>query len=122
MSKRIWIECRRSTPVFKFYQLFFKKLHTRDLMAIKDSTPQAIFRWKPMCWLRVSGGDASNFLQGQFTNDLRLLDKSAAVYGLWLTVKGKVLADSFVLRGGAPDEFWIGSYFSSSDTIRERLE
>ena len=91
-------------------------------MAINISTPEAIFRWRPMCWLRVSGDDASNFLQGQFTNDLRLLDKSAAVYGLWLTVKGKVLADSFVLRGREQNEFWIGSYFSPSDTIRERLE
>ena len=75
-----------------------------------------------MCWLRVTGDDAASFLQGQFTNDLRLLEKSAAVYGLWLTVKGKVLADSFVLRGGDPHEFWIGSYYSPSATIRERLE
>lgn len=91
-------------------------------MVINISTPEAIFRWRPACWLRVTGDDAPNFLQGQFTNDLRLLDKSAAVYGLWLTVKGKVLADSFVLRGREPNEFWIGSYFSPSDTIRERLE
>ena len=74
-----------------------------------------------MCWLRVTGDDAASFLQGQFTNDLRLLEKSAAVYGLWLTVKGKVLADSFVLRGGDPHEFWIGSYYSPSATIRDPL-
>ena len=43
------------------------------------------------------------------------------VYGLWLNNKGKVLADSFILRGGA-GEFWIGSYFSPADLIRERLE
>lgn len=86
------------------------------------STSAAIFRWRPACWLRVTGDDAANFLQGQFTNDLRVLPAAGAVYGLWLTLKGKVLADSFVLRGEAPNEFWIGSYFSSSALIRERLE
>jgi tRNA-modifying protein YgfZ len=91
-------------------------------MAINISTSRRIFRWRPACWLRVSGSDASSFLQGQFTNDLRLLESATSVYGLWLTLKGKVLADSFVLRGNATDEFWIGSYFSPAATIHERLE
>ena len=93
-------------------------------MPINVSTSTVIFRWRPAAWLRVTGEDAANFLQGQFTNDLRPLaqPKARAVYGLWLTLKGKVLADSFVLRGAAPTEFWIGSYFSSAVTIRERLE
>ncbi len=86
------------------------------------STSTAIFRWRPACWLRVTGEDATSFLQGQFTNDLRALPAAGAVYGLWLTLKGKVLADSFVLRGVAGNEFWIGSYFSSVTVIRERLE
>ena len=90
-------------------------------MPINISTSPGIFHWRPACWLRISGADAFTFLQGQFTNDLRLLDRAAAVYGLWLTLKGKVLADSFVLRAG-PDAFWVGSYFSSAAVIRERLE
>jgi folate-binding protein YgfZ len=44
------------------------------------------------------------------------------VYGLWLTLKGKVLADSFVVRGETAAEFWVGSYFSAAALIRERLE
>jgi folate-binding protein YgfZ len=91
-------------------------------MSINISTSSAFFRWKPACWLRVTGDDAATFLQGQFTNDLRILERVPSVYGLWLTVKGKVLADSFVLRGSASNEFWIGSYFSEAATIRERLE
>jgi folate-binding protein YgfZ len=70
----------------------------------------------------VGGEDAATFLQGQFTNDLRALDRQAAVYGLWLTVKGKILADSFVLREKAPNTFYLGSYFSPASTIKERLE
>ena len=72
--------------------------------------------------MSVAGADAANFLQGQFTNDLRSLDKSAAVYGLWLSVKGKVLADSFVGRGVGREQFWIVSYHSPADVIRARLE
>jgi folate-binding protein YgfZ len=69
--------------------------------------------------LHLTGADAANFLQGQFTNDLK---QPGAVYGLWLNLKGKVLADSFVLRGALADEFWVGSYFSLAATIKERLE
>src|SRR6185295_15801763 len=91
-------------------------------MPINISTSPAVFRWRPACWIRVTGDDATTFLQGQFTNDLRLLPAAGAVYGLWLTLKGKVLADSFVIQGQVANEHWIGSYFSSSAVIRERLE
>lgn len=92
-------------------------------MHINISTSLAFFRWQPAAWLRVSGADAGTFLQGQFTNDLRPLGQAgaAAVYGLWLTLKGKVLADSFVLRAGE-NEYWVGSYNSPAAVIRERLE
>ena len=69
-------------------------------MTIKVSTHQAFHWWRPAAWLRITGGDAETFLQGQFSNDLRgLRAGSGAVYGLWLDVKGRVMADSFVLRG-----------------------
>lgn len=84
-------------------------------------TPPAFFAWQPAAWLRVTGTDAATFLQGQFTNDLRDMRAGGAVYGLWLSVKGKVVADSFVLRGQG-EEFWLGSYFSAAEVIRERLE
>ena len=91
---------------------------------INFSTYPAWHRWDPAAWLRVSGPDAFAFLQGQSTQDLRPLREggAAAVYGLWLTVKGKVVGDGFVVRGGAPDEFWVGSYFTPAATLLARLE
>lgn len=86
------------------------------------SISTAFHGWRPAAWLRVTGEDAAAFLQGQFTNELRGLSPGGAVYGLWLTLKGKVLADSFVVRGAEPAEFWVGSYFSPAAVIRERLE
>jgi folate-binding protein YgfZ len=85
-------------------------------------SPTSFHPWQPAAWLRVHGPDAFVFLQGQFTNDLRELDHTAAVYGLWLNQKGRVLADGFVLRGNEPEEFWVGSYFSPAAVIKERLE
>lgn len=89
-------------------------------MTISD--PTSVHFWRPAAWLRVSGPDAFVFLQGQYTNDLGRLKTDAAVYGLWLNQKGRVLADSFVLRGAGEEEFWVGSYFSPAVLIRERLE
>ncbi|HVU33897.1 MAG TPA: folate-binding protein [Opitutaceae bacterium] len=86
------------------------------------STHEGLFRWDPACWLRTTGSDAASFLQGQFTNDVRQLTAGQCIYGLWLSVKGRVLADSFVIRGAAENEFWIGSYASPAGVIRERLE
>ncbi len=84
----------------------------------------SFFSWRPASWLRVAGSDALNYLQGQFTNDLRDLGSEGA-YGLWLNAKGKVVADSFVLPAppvdGAPG-FWVGSYFSAAAAVRARLE
>jgi tRNA-modifying protein YgfZ len=113
---------------------------TSVLQPINDSTSPGIFRWQPASWLRVSGEDAANFLQGQFTNELRGLAPRSAVYGLWLSLKGKVIADSFIVgaetatdnrtkgpaatneAGNAAAQFWIGSYFSPGAVIHERLE
>ncbi|HWA08133.1 MAG TPA: folate-binding protein [Opitutaceae bacterium] len=81
-----------------------------------------IHRWRPGAWLRVTGPDAFAFLQGQLTNDLKLLTAQPAVYGLWLNQKGRVLGDSFVVAGATAGEFWVGSYFCPAAELRERLE
>ncbi len=78
-------------------------------------------RYQPSACLRVSGEDALSFLQGQFTQELRPASAPPVAYGLWLNQKGKVLADSFVLREAA-DLLWVISFSSSAAVIRERLE
>jgi len=71
--------------------------------------------------LHVTGEDALSFLQGQFTQELRSPEKAPVAYGLWLNQKGKVLADSFVLRE-TPLSVWVVSFSSEAAVIRERLE
>ena len=49
------------------------------------------------CCIYVSGEDAYTFLQSQFSNDLPRNGCPFACYGLWLNVKGRVLADSVIV-------------------------
>ena len=78
-------------------------------------------RYQPSACLRVSGEDALSFLQGQFTQELRPAAAPPVAYGLWLNQKGKVLADSYVLRETA-DLLWVISFSSSAAVIRDRLD
>lgn len=79
-----------------------------------------ISKHQPGAVIRAKGEDAFTFLQGQFTNELRQASGSST-YGLWLNQKGKVLADSQVLRI-SENEFLICSEFSPATVIRQRLE
>ena len=70
--------------------------------------------------LRVWGPDANTYLQGQFTQDLRMADGTAA-YGLWLDQKGKVLADSHVLKLG-DNHYMVVSFSMTAPQLLKRLE
>jgi tRNA-modifying protein YgfZ len=82
----------------------------------------AVFPYRPACLLRVSGPDAAAFLQGQFTNDLGRIGPGQSVYGLWLDRRGRVLADSHVVRAREGGDFWIASVASPSAVISRHLE
>ncbi len=90
-------------------------------MSINFPSGGAVHAWRPACVLKIEGADAGPFLQGQFTNDVRKAGDEAAVYGLWLTLKGKVVGDSFLLQKPA-GVYWAVSYATPAAVLRERLE
>ena len=55
--------------------------------------------------LRLTGGEAADYLQGQVTNDVVALTPGAGCYAALLTHKGKMVADMRVLRG--EDFVWV---------------
>ncbi|HKK18481.1 MAG TPA: hypothetical protein VJ952_07340, partial [Opitutales bacterium] len=71
--------------------------------------------------LIVSGEDAADFLQSQFSNDLRPYSVGQCTYGLWLDVRGKIVADSWILCEGG-ERFRIFSENCAGDAIKEKLE
>jgi tRNA-modifying protein YgfZ len=70
--------------------------------------------------LRVRGPDANSYLQGQFTQDLKQAEKGPC-YGLWLDQKGKVLADSHILRL-AENDYLVISLTTPAGPLTARLE
>lgn len=71
--------------------------------------------------LRVTGEDAFAYLQSQFSNDLRRPGCARPVtYGLWLTRKGRVAADSLVVRL-APEEFLLVSFHVPPDALATKV-
>ncbi|MFZ5496289.1 MAG: YgfZ/GcvT domain-containing protein [Verrucomicrobiota bacterium] len=70
--------------------------------------------------LRVKGPDANTYLQGQFTQDLRLAEKGP-IYGLWLDQKGKVVADSCIIRMAVSD-FLVVGFAGPAALLLARLE
>jgi folate-binding protein YgfZ len=86
------------------------------------SSSEAVFPYLPAAWLRIFGPDAVDFLQGQFTQDIRRLAVRESIYGLWLDRKGKIIADSSVVRGTNENEYWLASLASPASVLRQRLE
>lgn len=79
------------------------------------------FPFKPASWLTIEGDDAPEFLQGQFSNHLPLDHARSCTYGLWLDRRGRVQADSFVLRSDE-NSFQAFSYGSPAAVLVERLD
>jgi folate-binding Fe-S cluster repair protein YgfZ len=109
------------------FDIFCKTLKTNIMNSNNFSGAAADWShlWRPAAVLRATGEDARTFLQGQFSQNLRAdcvtnnFNKMA--YGLWLSPKGRVLADSFALVTG-PAEVWLVSQFSAPEEIRAHLE
>jgi len=61
----------------------------------------ALFHLKNRTIVSVSGEDSTNFLQSMITNDMKLFEKEqerAAIYGLFLNPKGRVLYDAIIIK------------------------
>ncbi|MDT8402946.1 folate-binding protein YgfZ [Sulfuriflexus sp.] len=59
----------------------------------------------PLGIIRVSGEDASDFLQGQFSNDVKQVDEQTAQLSSYCNPKGRILASFWLYREG--DAFYI---------------
>jgi tRNA-modifying protein YgfZ len=70
--------------------------------------------------LQVRGPDANTYLQGQFTQELRIAD-GAVAYGLWLDQKGRVQADSYVLKQ-ADNNYLVVSFSATAAKLLARLQ
>lgn len=70
--------------------------------------------------LRVTGTDASDYLQGQFSNQLNQAGVHPVVYGFWLSIKGKVEADSYILKQGK-DDYLLVSFGCDEERLSDKV-
>lgn len=71
--------------------------------------------------LEVHGDDAATWLQGQVTNDLSGAAPGGGVYAAVVDVKGKIVADPWVLVRG-DGGFWLAVAAAARDDLAERLD
>jgi folate-binding protein YgfZ len=76
---------------------------------------------QPVCLIEATGPDAFDFLQSQFSNDLRNSSAADPVYGLWLNTKGRIQGDSFVFRRDT-ESFFIVSRHTDGVFLKNFLE
>ena len=82
---------------------------------------KSFYQYVPAAHFIVTEEDAAEFLQSQFTNELRPYKTGQATYGLWLDVKGKVIADSVMLCEGA-ERFRVISECCAGELITAHME
>ncbi|XP_074103756.1 putative transferase CAF17 homolog, mitochondrial [Cotesia typhae] len=72
--------------------------------------------------LQVTGKEASNFLQGLITNDMKhFADGTTNIYGLFLNTKGRVLYDTLIYKGIDDDTYLIECDSNVLDALKKHL-
>ena len=69
--------------------------------------------------IRASGPDAAEFLQGQLTNDIGLLERQASMLAAWCTPKGRVIAILEVRKDA--DDYLLTLPGELADDVVKRL-
>jgi len=70
--------------------------------------------------LKISGNDAEEFLQNQFTNDIKKLDSKNVQFNAYCQHQGKVIAFFWVVRMG--DDFLISFPDDLLEKVKSRLQ
>lgn len=73
--------------------------------------------------LRVSGGEASMFIQGLITNDMRHIEEGApSMYTMFLNTKGRVMYDTIIYKSREENVFLIECDKSASSQLLKHLK
>ncbi|KAH0949284.1 hypothetical protein HN011_003505 [Eciton burchellii] len=73
--------------------------------------------------VRVRGNEASAFLQGLITNDMKHLDEGApSIYTLFLNVKGRVMYDAIVYKSQESDSYYVECDSRVAEPLEKHLK
>jgi len=83
--------------------------------------PIYVYAYTASAHLFIHDEEAEDFLQSQFSNDLRPMELGSCTYGLWLNAKGRVLGDSCLLCEGE-NQYRLLSASTPQQVIQSTLE
>ena len=92
--------------------------HARELDWLQHSV--GVLELSDRTIITVSGDDATEWLQGQVTNQIEGVSPGSSVYGFILTLKGRVMADVWALI--REDEIWLDVPLAGVDELMARLD
>ncbi|XP_076268160.1 iron-sulfur cluster assembly factor IBA57, mitochondrial [Rhynchophorus ferrugineus] len=73
--------------------------------------------------IKVEGPDASEFLQGLITNDIRHISNSVgSMFTMFLNIKGRILFDTLIYKTNVPDSFWLECDSQVSNSLQKHLK
>ncbi|KYQ52540.1 hypothetical protein ALC60_08401 [Trachymyrmex zeteki] len=73
--------------------------------------------------LRVRGNEASTFLQGLITNDMKHLDEGApSIYTLFLNIRGRVMCDAIVYKSEESNLYYVECDSQTVDSLQRHLK
>jgi len=73
--------------------------------------------------LRVTGNEASTFLQGLITNDMKHLDEGAPnIYTLFLNIRGRVMCDAIVYKSKENNLYYVECDSQIVDSLQRHLK
>ncbi|KAG5305758.1 CDPF1 protein, partial [Acromyrmex insinuator] len=116
VSRSILYMCKRN-----------KRISSHQRYTVRHSSTQVIGktleRLIDRSILRVNGNEASFFLQGLITNDMKHLDEGApSIYTLFLNIRGRVMCDAIVYKSEESNLYYIECDSQIVDSLQRHLK
>ncbi|XP_033324364.1 iron-sulfur cluster assembly factor IBA57, mitochondrial [Megalopta genalis] len=102
----------------------FGRIYTRFVKhGSSQASSKVLEHLKNRSLLQIRGNEASNFLQGLITNDMKHIDEGAAnLYALFLNIKGRVIYDVIVYKSQEDNVFYIECDSQAADPLQKHLK
>lgn len=108
---------------FSDYSLHLRSCLSKNISVTTKQKSEVVECLNSRGILRVSGKEASLFLQGLITNDMRHLEEGAqSMYTMFLNTKGRVLYDTIIYKSKEEDVFLIECDKSALSHLQKHLK
>ncbi|KOX71080.1 hypothetical protein WN51_03621 [Melipona quadrifasciata] len=88
-----------------------------------ESSPRILEQLKNKSLLRIRGNEASVFLQGLITNDMKHFEEGAAnIYALFLNIKGRVMYDVIIYKSQEDNVYYVECDSQAAEPLQKHLK